>query len=159
MSEIIYLHGVHEATADAKGRFMLPGSFRKQLEKVLDQGFIIKRSIFSKALELFPKAAWNDRAKDLNHLSRYNREHMEYMRVFTSGLQSVELDSAGRIQIPKELIEFAGIKKDITCAAISDTIEIWDTKSYNKFIKEKSVNFEEMTERLLGKKVLLKDDE
>ncbi|MCC6385357.1 MAG: division/cell wall cluster transcriptional repressor MraZ [Bacteroidia bacterium] len=159
MNSPLILHGVHEATADAKGRFMLPGSFRKQLENVLDQGFIIKRSIFSKALELFPKSTWNAMADDLRHLNRYNREHMDYMRLFTSGMQGVEVDSVGRIQIPKELILYAGIKKDITCAAITDIIEIWDTRSYNKFIKEKSDSFEDMTERLLGKKVFLKDDE
>jgi MraZ protein len=65
-------------------------------------------------------------------------------------MQGVSLDSANRIQIPKELIVFAGIKKDITLAAVADIIEIWDTRSYNKFIKENAENFEALTERFMG---------
>jgi MraZ protein len=150
MSEIIYLYGVHEATADAKGRFLLPGALKNQLEKVLDRGFIIKRSIFSKALELIPMASWDEIAKDLRKLNRYKKEEADYLRLFTSGMQGVSLDSANRIQIPKELIVFAGIKKDITLAAVADIIEIWDTRSYNKFIKENAENFEALTERFMG---------
>ncbi len=159
MSEIIYLHGVHEATADAKGRFHLPGSFKRQLEKMLDQGFIIKRSIFSRSLDLFPMATWNQIAMELRKLSRYRREDVEYIRLFTSGMQQVHLDSAQRIQIPKELIVFAGIKKDITLAAVADIIEIWDTRSYNKFIKDNSENFESMTERVMGRLNKIKENE
>jgi MraZ protein len=159
MSEIIYLHGVHEATADAKGRFHLPGSFKRQLEQVLDQGFIIKRSIFSRSLDLFPMATWNQIAMELRKLSRYRREDVEYIRLFTSGMQQVHLDGAQRIQIPKELIVFAGIKKDITLAAVADIIEIWDTRSYNKFIKDNSENFESMTERVMGRLNKMKENE
>ena len=63
------LFGVYEGTADAKGRIMLPLAFKKQLEKVLSQGFIIKRSIYSKSLELYPMSTWSNRTKALKTLN------------------------------------------------------------------------------------------
>ena len=52
------LFGVYECNADAKGRIMLPVAFKKQLTKELKSGFVMKRSIFSKSIELYPMDTW-----------------------------------------------------------------------------------------------------
>ena len=63
------LFGVYECNADTKGRVMLPVAFKKQLSKELKAGFVMKRSIFSKSLELYPIATWNDMVKEVNKLT------------------------------------------------------------------------------------------
>ena len=50
-----HLIGVYECKLDAKSRFMLPKAFKKQLSSAVDSPFILKRSVFHKCLELFPK--------------------------------------------------------------------------------------------------------
>lgn len=144
------LFGVYECNADAKGRVMLPVAFKKQLAKELKAGFVVKRSIFSKSLELFPMATWNEMTKEVNKLNKFVKKNVEFIRMFNYGVVPVELDSTGRLLIPKDLTTFAGISKNVTMAAAGDKIEIWDTKAYEKFINENTVNFEKLAEDVMG---------
>ena len=148
---MINLFGAHESTVDAKGRVLLPLPFKKQLAAALDQGFVIKHSIFSKSLELYPMQTWNEMVKDVSKVSRFVKKNVEFIRMLNYGVKNIELDNNNRILIQKDLLDFAGIKKDIVMAAAIDRIEIWDKKAYHKFIKENSSSFESLTEEVMGK--------
>lgn len=147
---MINLFGVYECSADAKGRIMLPAAFKKQLASILVNGFVIKRSIFTKSLEFYPISTWNEMVKNLNSLNRFVKKNVEFIRIFNYGVQSVEVDNNSRILIPKELIQFAGIKRDVILAAAMDRVEIWDQKSYEKFVKANSADFEKLAEEVMG---------
>ena len=67
----INLFGAYECTADDKGRVMLPASFKKQLTSLTNKGFVIKQSIFSKSLEMYPTASWNALAGEVNKLNKF----------------------------------------------------------------------------------------
>ncbi len=144
------LFGVYECSADAKGRVMLPVAFKKQLTSVLDKGFVMKRSIFSKSLELYPMATWNDMVKEVNKLNKFVKKNVEFIRLFNYGVMPVELDASGRLLISKDLMTFSGIKKNVVMAAANDRIEIWDKKAYEKFIKEGTNDFEKLAEDVMG---------
>ena len=144
------IFGVYECNADAKGRVMLPVAFKKQLTKELKSGFVMKRSIFSKSIELYPMATWNEMVKDVNKLNKFVKKNVEFIRMFNYGVMPVDLDSSGRILISKDMMKFAGITKNVMMAAAGDRIEIWDTKSYEKFITDSTVNFEKLAEDVMG---------
>lgn len=144
------LFGVYECNADAKGRVMLPVAFKKQLTKELKSGFVMKRSIFSKSIELYPMATWNEMVKDVNKLNKFVKKNVEFIRMFNYGVMPVDLDSSGRVLISKDMMKFAGITKNVMMAAAGDRIEIWDTKSYEKFINDSTVNFEKLAEDVMG---------
>lgn len=144
------LFGVYECNADAKGRVMLPVAFKKQLTKELKAGFVLKRSIFSKSLELYPMATWNEMVKDVNKLNKFVKKNVEFIRMFNYGVVPVELDASGRLLISKDMMAFSGIKKNVTMAAAGDRIEIWDTKAYVKFINSSTANFEKLAEEVMG---------
>ncbi len=144
------LFGVYECSADAKGRVMLPIAFKKQLSKELKEGFVMKRSIFSKSLELYPMATWNDMVKEVNKLNKFVKKNVEFIRMFNYGVVPVELDSSGRLLVSKDMAMFSGITKNIVMAAAGDRIEIWDTKAYEKFIKAGTSNFEQLAEDVMG---------
>ena len=144
------LFGVYQCSADAKGRVMLPVAFKKQLAKELTEGFVIKRSIFSKSLELFPMSTWNETSKTVNKLNKFNKKNVEFIRLFNYGVMEVALDANGRYLISKDLITFAKITKDIVMAAAGDRIEIWDKKSYEKFINSGTTDFEKLAEDVMG---------
>jgi MraZ protein len=147
---MISLFGVYECSADAKGRIMLPGAFQKQLTEVLKKGFVIKRSIFSKSLELYPMGTWHEMVKDVNKLNRFVKKNVEFIRMFNYGVKALELDDSSRILIPKDLVQFAGIKKDVVLAAATDRIELWDRRAYEKFVKENSADFDKLAEDVMG---------
>ena len=70
--------------------------------------------------------------------------------MFNYGVMPLDLDSSGRILISKDMMKFAGITKNVMMAAAGDRIEIWDTKSYEKFITDSTVNFEKLAEDVMG---------
>ena len=57
-----------------------------------------------------------------------------------NGATEVELDSAGRLLLPPNLKEYAGLEKDIVLASAVDKIEIWSVDNYNKFFESYSPN-------------------
>lgn len=65
--------GVHECKADDKGRIMFPSALRKQMPGIMDQGFVVKRSVFDRCLELFPMSEWNKEMARIDKLNRFIR--------------------------------------------------------------------------------------
>ena len=105
--------GVYECKVDVKGRLMLPSGLKKQLLPLLGDGFVLKRSLFQPCLELYPMSEWEKLVGQVNKLNRFIKEHIDFIRMFTTGLKPIQLDATGRILIPKDLVDFAGIKKKI----------------------------------------------
>ncbi len=147
---MINLIGTYECKSDTKGRVMLPSALKKQLAPILQDGFVIKRSVFNSCLELYPMKEWNTMATQVNQLNRFVKKNIDFIRTFMSGLKVVEADGNGRILVPKNLIVFAGIDKEIVLTASVNVIEIWDKKQYEEVIKASSKNFGELAEQVMG---------
>ena len=65
---MIHLIGTYECKADAKGRLMFSSALKKQLHAVLQDGFVIKRSVFQNCLDLYPMCEWNLMMQKINTL-------------------------------------------------------------------------------------------
>lgn len=141
--------GVHDCKVDAKGRLMLPSALKSQLDEILAEGFIMKRSIFRPCLELYPRQEWNVAVKGINKLNRFVKKNNDFIRIFMAGVREVEADSTGRILIPKDLATFAGISKDIVLASAINIIEIWDKQKYEASITE-DIDFSMLAEEVMG---------
>ncbi|RKR07798.1 MraZ protein [Maribacter vaceletii] len=139
----IFFFGVFNCKADAKGRVMLPVSLRNQIAPVLNNGFVVKRSYYEDCLELYPMNEWNTVMRELNELSRYEEENIDFIRKYTASLRQVEIDANGRLLIPKDVITAVGITKNVVLAPIGKRIEIWDKDLYDARIsasKEEKVS-------------------
>ena len=130
---------------------MLPTALKKQLSPVMQEGFVIKRSVFNNCLEMYPMKEWDIMASQVNKLNRFIKKNIDFIRSYMSGLKVVEVDGAGRILIPKNLIVFAGIDKEIVLTASVNVIEIWDKEQYEKTIKETLKDFGKLAEEVMGK--------
>lgn len=130
------LFGAQECRLDSKGRVMLPATFREQLGDVIGQGFVLKRSMARKCVEIYPKPEWERMMKGLGKLNRFNRKHNDFIRVFMAGVRMVELDNAGRLQIPRDLTVFAGLESDLMLASTAGIIEIWSRDRYEATLSE-----------------------
>ena len=147
---MINLIGTYECKSDAKGRIMLPSALKKQLAPILQDGFVIKRSVFNSCLELYPMKEWNTMAAQVNELNRFVKKNIDFIRTFMSGLKVVEADGNGRILVPKNLIVFAGIDKEIVLTASVNVIEIWDKSKYEKTIDDSKSDFAQLAEEVMG---------
>jgi len=147
---LINLIGTYECKVDAKGRLMISSAFKKQLAPVLQEGFVVKRAVFQPCLELYPMQEWNKVMLKINSLNRFIKKNNDFIRRFTAGVKEVELDSSGRLLIPKDLCHFAGIKKQIVLSSAINIIEIWDKDSYEKSIDNTVMDFASLTEEVMG---------
>ena len=150
--KMMNLIGTYECKTDVKGRFMMPSSLKKQLNLVESLGdvFVLKRSVFNNCLELYPMKEWESMVSQVNKLNRFVKKNNDFIRSYISGLKMLEIDSTGRILIPKDLISFAGISKNLVLASSVNMIEIWDKNQYEETVKESLVDFGSLAEEVMG---------
>jgi len=144
------LIGTYECKVDAKGRLMLPAAIKKQLLPVLQHGFVLKRAVFQPCLELYPMTEWEILMQKVNKLNRFKKKNNDFIRRFTAGLKQVEVDAAGRLLIPKDLVAFSGVTKDIVVSSAINIIEIWDKDNYEKAIDDATGDFADLAEEVMG---------
>jgi MraZ protein len=126
--------GEYEATLDAKGRFLLPAGFKKQLSEGSAENFVVNRG-FEKCLSLYPMKSWKPIFSEISDLNDFDPKVRQFRRYFLNGATQVELDSANRLLLPKNLMEYAGLVKDIVLVSAVNKIEIWDKYKYQQFFE------------------------
>ena len=134
---------------------MLPTSLKKQLGS-LEEGFVLKRSVFQPCLELFPMSEWNKMMLKINKLNRFVKKNNDFIRRFTAGVKMVEIDATGRLLIPKDLVVFAKIDKEIVLNSAINIIEIQDKDLYENEVDDAMDDFADLAEEVMGN---LNDDE
>ena len=150
LNKVVNLIGTYECKADAKGRLMLPVAFKKQLDNVLHEGFVLKRSVFQPCVELYPKKEWDVLMQKMNKLNRFKKKNNDFIRRFTAGVKEIEIDATGRILIPKDLVAFAGIQKELVLSSAINIIEIWDKDRYENVIDAATDDFADLAEEVMG---------
>ena len=126
--------GEYEATLDSKGRFLLPVGFKKQLKEGEGSLFVINRG-FEKCLSLYPLKSWEPIFKEISKLNDFDPKVRAFRRYFLNGATGLELDGAGRLLLPPNLKDYAGLEKDIVLVSAVEKIEIWDKTKYQQFFE------------------------
>ncbi|TDP58225.1 division/cell wall cluster transcriptional repressor MraZ [Flavobacterium dankookense] len=142
--------GTYECKIDAKGRLMIPAALKKQLAGSLQDGFVLKRSVFQPCLELYPMSEWNLMMQKINKLNRFVKKNNDFIRRFTAGVKVVEIDALGRLLVPKDLMSFSQISKDIVLSSAVNIVEVWDKELYEKSIAGDDIDFADLAEDVMG---------
>jgi MraZ protein len=145
MSDLI---GEYVCKIDAKGRLMVPADLKQQLPDVETEGLVVLRG-FEKQLTIYPKTEWKTKVEKLSKLSEYDAKSRVFLRYLTRGALPLKLDSANRVLLPKQLLEYAGIGNEITLTCLLTRIEAWDTTTYNKMMDEMPEDFSGMAQDLM----------
>jgi len=125
-------------------------ALKNQMAPVMNDGFVLKRSVFQPCLELYPMAEWNLLMEKMNKKNRFKKKNNDFIRRFSAGVKIVEVDAAGRLLIPKNLISIAGITKEVVLSSAINIVEIWDKDSYEKVIEETAEDFADLAEEVMG---------
>ena len=147
---MIHIIGTYECKVDVKGRIMLPTALKKQLQKIINDGFIIKRSVFNQCLEIHPMSEWNLVVSQVNQLNRFVKKNNDFIRSYMSGLKIVDIDKSGRLLIPKDLFVYAEIDKEIVLSSSVNMIELWNKNKYEKSVAKTLQNFSDLAEEVMG---------
>lgn len=140
---MLKLLGEYPIKLDNKGRLLFPAKLRKPLEEVIHAGLVINRDIYEPCLVLYPQPAWAIISADLQKMNRYSRKHLDFVRYFLNGATELELDTAGRINIPFHLLEYAGVdlkkNNEVVLSGADQRIDLWSRENHNaKFIQRKA---------------------
>ena len=147
---MINIVGTYECKVDAKARILFPSPLKKQLQSVLNERFVVKRSVFQQCLELYPISQWEQLITKVNSLNRFKRKNNDFIRRFTAGVKFIELDSSGRLLVPRDLIDFAGVSKEVVVSSSVDIIEVWDKTAYEGAIADATDDFAGLAEEVMG---------
>jgi MraZ protein len=137
--------GEYEVAIDAKGRFLLPSGFRKQLADGTGEKFVVNRGI-ENCLSIYTVDTWSAISDKINRLNDFKPNVRQFKRLFLNGATVVEVDSADRLLIPKQLQEYAGIKKDAVLSAQGNKLELWDKDTYYNYLREHAGGFSRLAE-------------
>jgi len=119
--------GQYDHTIDAKGRIIIPAKFREQM----GDDFIITKGL-DHQLFVYAPDEWNLFEAKLRALPISNPQARKLSRFFLVGASDVTVDKQGRITLPMQLREFAGITKDVLLAGVGNHLEIWNPDRYNE---------------------------
>lgn len=128
---------------------MIPVGLKKQLPGGGDKGLVINRG-FEKHLVIYTRDEWNKIVGDLEKLNSYEKKTREFIRYFTRGASELNLDTAGRVLLPKALLDYAGINTDVVLSCQFNKIEVWAEEAYNALLDDEPENFAKLAEEVMG---------
>jgi MraZ protein len=143
--------GEFDCRIDGKGRVVFPAGLKKQLREDAGDTFILNRG-FEQCLTLYTKKEWEKVSEEITNLNTYDAESRKFARIFYRGAIEISLDSAGRILIPKRLLEYSNIKNDVIFFGYTNKIEIWATEIYDQMLNIDDQEFSSLAQKVMGGK-------
>jgi MraZ protein len=117
--------GEYAYSIDAKSRVNIPARFRQALSVENEETFFTTRG-FDACIYVIPAIVWQNMEMELSNLSSVSETNRSFIRNQTRHASPSTYDKQGRIKIPASLLEYAGIKKDVTIIGMINKIEIWN---------------------------------
>ena len=113
--------GEFQHSLDTKGRVILPARYRDQLA---EGAYVTKGR--GGCLSVFTPEDFEDVASQVREQSKRGAKELNAARTFFSGALEVKPDKQGRVALPQNLREYAGLTREVVVAGVFSRIEIWD---------------------------------
>jgi MraZ protein len=140
--------GEFECKLDAKGRLVLPARLKSNLPEDAGNEVMLVRGM-DPCIELYSMIEYNKLYSKFAGLNSFNPETRMLQRSFFRGVNQVELDSSGRLLIPKIMMTYANLDKDAVLVGMGSKIEIWSPETYNNFLINPE-EYSKLAEKHLG---------
>ena len=141
--------GKYNAKVDDKGRLVIPSAIKSAVPA--DQmEFVIRKDMYSNCLEMYTRQEWAAMSQAVRSKLdlAFDEDHMKYWRTYMSDTITVVPDAKlGRITIPREILDKAGITKEVIFQGVDYKVEIWAKEE----LEGGSLSPEEF--RTMGKKI------
>lgn len=127
--------GKYNHTIDAKGRLIVPSKFRD----LLGDEFVVTKGADG-CLVVYDNEGWNAFEETLQAMPMNRKEVRQVARFFLAGAADVEVDKQGRILVPTDLRDYAGLEKDVVLIGMADKIEIWSRERWEDASADQDVS-------------------
>ena len=138
----------HESKLDAKGRLVLPARIKSQLPD--DERELVIRKGFEQCLILYPTVEFKKVFSKISSLNEFNEEYRKLQRNFLSGVVTVELDANGRFLLPRNMLSYAQLDKEVTLVGTGNKVEIWNPSIYEKHLINDPGELSKLAEKYLN---------
>jgi len=140
--------GRYQHTIDPKGRLSVPAKFRDTLAQY-DGALVVVPN--EHCLEVHPLEEWQRIETKLREQSIFNPEVRELGRLYVSRAKDATLDAAGRVLIPPDVREQAGLSKEVTLVGGGlPQFEVWDRGRFEEYERTRADRLPTLFERLSG---------
>ena len=133
------LLGEYNHNLDVKGRVSIPAKFREDL----GEAFIVTKGL-DNCLFVYSKKEWETFETKLKTLPLTNPNARNFIRFFFSGATECEIDKQGRINIPQNLRDYAGLSKEVYVIGVSTRVEIWDKEKWENYTSQDNMDLDEI---------------
>ncbi len=132
--------GTYQHNLDAKGRIIMPTKLRDEL----GQTFYVSRGINTVqmgkvCLQVYPVDKWEEYLKRIDERLPFNKAQ-SLKRIICAGAIQVTPNEQGRILIPANLREFAGIEKEVVIIGSDTIVEIWSLENWEEIYQNQFDN-------------------
>jgi MraZ protein len=138
----------YESKLDTKGRIVLPAKIKAQLPSGDGDELVIRRG-FELCLIIYPMVEFKKVFSKISGLSEFNEEYRKLQRNFFSGTATVELDANGRFVIPKNMLNYAQLEKDLILIGMGNKVEVWNPSIYEKHLIKDPGELSKLAEKYL----------
>ena len=143
--------GIHNINLDAKGRLTMPTKYRNTISDQSNGNMVVTIDSEEKCLLLYPATVFSNIEKEINDLPSVTKNHRRIQRLIIGHAEDLELDSSGRILLPKPLRLVAEMSKKITLIGQGQKFEIWSDDIWsNRVNKWRSEETDESEESVLS---------
>ena len=136
--------GSFEHSLDEKNRLVIPSKMREEAGKSL---FVMKG--YDGAIAIYKQDTFEKLMEKINSLPFEKRQARDYARAMLATVSELDIDKAGRVQIPMALITRYNITKEVVVLGAGDHIEVWSKLAYEQYSKSIDENFEDNAESLI----------
>ena len=144
------MFGEYDCKVDAKGRFRVPAQLVKQLGEAIQHPFVVNRGIET-CLVLYTNDVWQKISKEVDNLNMFVKNNRKFARYFYRGATELTMDKTDRMLLPKRLVEYAKIEKEVVLFAYNNRIEIWAKEHYENMLDDEPDDFANLAEEVMGK--------
>jgi MraZ protein len=142
--------GSFNYSIDAKGRISIPARLRKFVSPEANDTFVLTRGS-AKCINIYPMDYWKELVSSkLDKLNTFDPKDAKFMRLFLQEASEDKFDSQSRLLVPKNLIEFAEIDKDVLILGMNKYIEVWNPQLYEKYLKEIEEPYENIAKEVMN---------
>ena len=123
--------GATKVTLDAKGRLAIPTRYRERIAASCD-GQLVATVDKDYCLLIYPFPDWEEIEQKLVALPSLHKQVRRLQRLMVGYATEIDIDGHGRILLPRELREFAGLGRQAILLGQGNKFELWDEENWNK---------------------------
>ena len=143
-----FISGEYECKIDAKGRMTLPSKVKSKLPEVSGNQMVLSLGM-EPCLVLYPQVEFRKIYSRVASMNEFDDELRVLQRTFFRRFADIELDNAGRILIPKSMLRYAKLEKEVTMVGMGNRMELWSTDVFDQYIINDNVEFQKLAKKHL----------